>query len=69
MSQGVVKRLDVQTGVVTIAHGSIDSLGRSPMTMGFLVKDPVLLGKLAIGPHVSFEFVREGDDYLLKAVK
>ncbi len=68
-AQGVVKKLDPKAGVVTIAHEPINSLNWPAMTMGFKVKDAMLLGKLEEGKKVRFRFVREGDDYVMTSLK
>ena len=66
---GVVKKVDPAKGVVTLAHEPIKSLNWSAMTMGFQVKDKTLLDKLQAGKKVEFEFVQQGKDYLITAVK
>lgn len=67
--QGVVKKINAKAGVVTIAHEPVNSMNWPAMTMGFKVKDAMLLGKLAQGKKVRFEFVREGDDYVVTSLK
>lgn len=67
--QGVVKKINAKAGVVTIAHEPVNSMNWPAMTMGFKVKDAMLLDKLAQGKKVRFEFVREGDDYVVTALK
>lgn len=67
--QGVVKKINAKAGVVTIAHEPVNSMNWPAMTMGFKVKDAMLLGKLAQDKKVRFEFVREGDDYVVTALK
>ncbi len=68
-AQGVVKKLNAGTGVVTVAHGPVNSLNWPPMTMGFKVKDKALLDKLKEGQKVAFEFVQEGNGYVVTKVK
>ncbi|BDT66711.1 hypothetical protein os1_08750 [Comamonadaceae bacterium OS-1] len=65
---GVVKKLDAKTGVVTLAHEAVNSMNWPPMTMGFLVKDKMLLDKLAVGKKVAFEFVQDASGYVVTAV-
>lgn len=67
--QGVVKKINAKAGVVTIAHEPVNSMNWPAMTMGFKVKDAMLLDKLAQGKKVRFEFVREGDDYVVTSLK
>ena len=66
---GVVKAVDQVKGSVTFAHEPVKSLNWPSMTMAFLVKDKVLLEKLLPGKKVSFEFVQQGNDYVVTAVK
>ncbi|MEO8313696.1 MAG: copper-binding protein [Pseudomonadota bacterium] len=66
---GVVQKVDVAGGKVTIAHGPIKSLSWSAMTMAFVVKDKALFKKLEAGKTVSFQIVQEGADYVVTAVK
>jgi len=68
-ASGIVKKLNVKAGVVTLAHGPVNSLSWPPMTMSFKVRDTRLLAKLQEGHKVDFEFVKEGDDYVLTSVK
>ena len=66
---GVVKKVDSTTQTVTLAHDPVKSLSWPAMTMGFKVKDKMLLDKLAVDKKVDFDFVKEGNDYVVTAVK
>ena len=66
---GVVKKVDAKAGTVTLAHDPVKSLKWPAMTMGFQVKDKMLLDKLAVGKKVEFEFVQHGKDYVITSVK
>ncbi len=66
---GVVKKTDLATGSVTIAHEAVQSLHWPAMTMGFKVRDKHLFEKLAVGHKVNFEFVQEDGGYVVTAVK
>jgi len=68
-AQGVIKKINAKAGVITIAHGPINSLNWPPMTMGFKVKNKALLAGLKEGQKVEFELVQEGDDYVVTSVK
>ena len=68
-AQGVIKKINARAGVITIAHGPINSLNWPPMTMGFKVKDKALLAGLKEGQKVEFEIVQEGDDYVVTSLK
>jgi Cu(I)/Ag(I) efflux system protein CusF len=66
---GVVKKIDAQTGLVTFAHEAVPSMNWPAMTMGFQVKDKMLLDKLAVGKKVDFEFVQGSKGYVVTSVK
>lgn len=66
---GVVRALDAAAGTVTFAHEAIKSLNWPAMTMSFNVKDKTLYNRLAQGKKVEFEFVEEGENYVVTAVK
>jgi Cu(I)/Ag(I) efflux system protein CusF len=66
---GVVKAVDQAKGKVTLAHEPVPSLKWPKMTMGFAVNDKSLFDKLVVGKKVDVEFVQQGSDYLVTAVK
>jgi len=69
MATGTVKKVDAKAGLVTFAHGPVKSMNWPAMTMGFVVKDKMLLDKLAVGKKVDFEFVQEAKGYVVTSVK
>ena len=66
---GVVKAVDQAKGSVTFVHEPVKSLNWPSMTMAFQIKDKALLDKLPPGRKVSFEFVQQGKEYVVTAVK
>jgi Cu/Ag efflux protein CusF len=54
LAEGVVVAVDRAARTLTISHGPLYSLGMPPMTMGFQVDDPALLGTLNVGDKVKF---------------
>jgi Cu(I)/Ag(I) efflux system periplasmic protein CusF len=66
---GVVKSVDPAKSTVTLDHEPVKSLNWSAMTMSFEVKDKALLDKLQTGKKVEFEFVQQGKDNIITAVK
>lgn len=66
---GTVTKVDQANGKVTIAHGPVQSLKWPAMTMTYDVKDKALLGKFSRDKKVEFEFVEQGKDYVITAVK
>ena len=65
----VVQKIDRASGIVTLAHGAVQSLDWPAMTMGFSVKQKSLLDKLTVGRKVNVEFVQKGNEYVVTAVK
>lgn len=54
MSDGEVKKVDKETGRLTIKHGPLDNLGMPGMTMVFGVKDASALVTLKAGDKIKF---------------
>jgi Cu(I)/Ag(I) efflux system protein CusF len=54
---------------VPLAHEPIKSLNRPSMTMGFKVKDKMLMDRLTDGKEVEFNFMQENKDYVITGVK
>lgn len=69
MATGVVKKVDTQAGLVTLAHEPVKTMNWPAMTMGFQVKDKMLFDKLAVGKKVDFEFVQGSKGYVVTSVK
>jgi len=69
MAKGKVIKLDAAAGVVTLAHDPVKSLNWPAMTMGFQVKDKMLLDKLTVGKTVDFEFTQAAKGYVITSVK
>ena len=65
----VVKKVDKDHGKVTLSHEAVKSLNWPAMTMAFSVKDQSLFDKLAAGKKVDVEFVKQGSEYVVTAVK
>lgn len=69
VATGTVKKVDAGTGLVTLAHGPVKSLDWPSMTMGFMVKDKMLLDKLGVGKTVDFEFMQADRGYVITGVR
>lgn len=54
LSDGIIKKLDLPAGKVTIAHGEIVNLKMPPMTMSFKAKDPAMLKPWKEGDKIRF---------------
>ena len=60
LTEGEVRKVDLDAGKVTLKHGDIKSLDMPAMTMVFTVKDKAVLEKLKIGDKVRFKVVNDG---------
>jgi Cu(I)/Ag(I) efflux system protein CusF len=62
MSQGEVRKLDVEQQKVTLKHGPLKSLDMPAMTMVFQATDQArsMLGKLTVGDKVRFTATNPG---------
>lgn len=54
MSDGEIKKVDKDTGRLTIKHGPLENLGMPGMTMVFGVKDVSALDVLKAGDKIKF---------------
>jgi Cu/Ag efflux protein CusF len=54
LTDGVIKKIDLPAGKVTIAHGEIVNLKMPPMTMSFKAKDPAMLKPWKEGDKIRF---------------
>ncbi len=66
-AQGTIKK--IAGDKATIAHGPIDSIGMSPMTMQFTVKDAAGLAKLKAGDKVRFQAIMAGGDIVVTRIE
>lgn len=53
-AEGEIRKIDKDTGKVTIKHGDIKNLGMPPMTMVFRAKEPAMLDQVKVGDKVNF---------------
>ena len=69
MTDGEVKKVDQDTGKVTIKHGDIKHLEMPGMTMVFAAKDKALLDKVQVGDKIRFMVVSEGGKMVVTAIE
>ncbi|MNV31142.1 Cation efflux system protein CusF precursor [compost metagenome] len=60
LTEGEIKKVDLDNGKVTIKHGDIQHLDMPGMTMVFTAKDKSLLANVKPGDKVKFMVVNEG---------
>jgi Cu(I)/Ag(I) efflux system periplasmic protein CusF len=66
---GVVTNVDRTGGKITLKHDPIRSLNWPTMTMAFGVKDKAMLDKVAKDKKVEFEFVKQGQQFVITSIK
>ena len=54
LTEAEVRKVDLDTGKVTLQHGAIKNLDMPPMTMVFQVKEPEMALRLKTGDKVKF---------------
>lgn len=52
--KGVVRKVDLAAGRISIKHEEIPNLSMPPMTMSFLAQDPQLLNGLSVDDKINF---------------
>ena len=54
MTDGEVRKVDMDAKKITLKHGELKNLGMPSMTMVFQVKDPTMLDRVKTGDKVRF---------------
>lgn len=60
LSEGEVRKVDLQARTVTLKHGPLRNLDMPGMTMAFAVADPAMLTKVKVGDKVRFVAANPG---------
>ena len=68
MTEGEVKKVDIEAGKVTIKHGPIKHMDMPGMTMVFTAKDKGLLANVKPGDKVQFMVVNESGKMVVTAI-
>jgi Cu(I)/Ag(I) efflux system periplasmic protein CusF len=58
LSAGEIKKVDKDTGKLTIQHGPLNNLDMPGMTMAFKVQDPAMLDQVKTGDKIQFRVER-----------
>tara|TARA_B110000503_G_C6904096_1_gene311958 strand:- start:166 stop:477 length:312 start_codon:yes stop_codon:yes gene_type:complete len=69
LTNGVIKRVDVENGKVTIKHEEILNLDMPGMTMVFYLKDKTATGRFVPGDAIKFSVVMEGDKMVITEIE
>ena len=69
MTDGEVRKVDLENKKLTLKHGEIKNLEMPGMTMVFQVKDPAMLDKVKPGDKVRFHAERVGGAIVLTEIE
>lgn len=69
LTDGEVRKVDMETKKITIRHGPIQNLGMPPMTMVFQTSDPALLGKVKSGDNIRFTAEKAGGAFVVTHIE
>ena len=69
LTDGEVRKIDLEAGKVTLKHADIKSLDMPAMTMVFAVKDKAMLDKLKTGDKVRFKAVNDGGKFTVTDIQ
>ena len=69
MTEGEVRKVDKDTGKVTLKHGEIKNLDMPGMTMLFKVKDPSMLEMVKPGDKVKFKAEQAGGSIVVTEIQ
>ena len=64
-TDGEVRKIDKETGKITLRHGEIKHLEMPPMTMVFVARDKSLLDRVKAGDKVRFMTVHESGQMIV----
>ncbi|MEO5843880.1 MAG: copper-binding protein [Caldimonas sp.] len=69
LTEGEVRKVDVDGAKVTLKHADIKSLDMPPMTMVFNVKDKALLDNVKVGDKVRFKAVNDAGKFTVTEIQ
>ena len=69
MTDGEVRKIDMEGSKITLKHADIKSLDMPGMTMVFVVKDKALLDKLKAGDKVKFKAINDAGKFTVTEIQ
>ncbi len=69
LADGVVRKVDRSSGMVTIEHGELKNVGMPPMTMAYKAKDETVLKQAKEGEKVKFRLENLNGTYTIMSLK
>jgi Cu(I)/Ag(I) efflux system protein CusF len=68
-AEGEVRKVDKETGKITLKHGPIANLDMPAMSMVFQVKDWALLDQVKAGDKIRFQAEKIGSQYTVTHIE
>ena len=69
MTDGEVRKVDLEGGKLTLKHADIKSLDMPAMTMVFVVKDKAMLDKVKAGDKIKFKAINDAGKFTVTEVQ
>ena len=69
MTDGEIRKVDMESKKVTIKHGEIKNLDMPGMTMVFQVKDAAMLDTVKVGDKVRFTAEKAGGSLVVTTIE
>ena len=69
LTQGEVRKVDMDAKKITISHEPIQNLDMPAMTMVFQAKDPAMLKQVRVGDKVKFEAQKLGGAFMVTRIE
>ena len=69
MTDGEVRKIDMEGGKLTLKHAEIKNLDMPGMTMVFVVKDKAMLDKLKTGDKVKFKAINDTGKFTVTEIQ
>ena len=69
MTDGEVRKIDMEGGKLTLKHADIKNLDMPGMTMVFVFKDKAMLDKLKTGDKVKFKAINDAGKFTVTEIQ
>jgi Cu/Ag efflux protein CusF len=69
MTDGEVRKVDIEAGKLTLKHADIKNLDMPAMTMVFVIKDKAMLDKLKTGDKVRFKAINDAGKFTVTEIQ
>jgi Cu/Ag efflux protein CusF len=69
VTDGEVRKVDMEAGKLTLKHADIKSLDMPAMTMVFVVKDKAMLGTLKTGDKIRFKAINDAGKFTVTEIQ